>query len=129
MIDYGFDNYTYSEFKKKNDIIKTIDIENATKETKILALGISDDIIVFNNKSTVLDEIKPEIELNKNISAPISKGQELGTVKYTVDGLEYSAKLIAENNVELKTYYVEIGIGVGIFIIIVLLFLIIFNKK
>ena len=117
MIKNAFDNYTLTKLHKKGDIIKNIEVEKATKETKDLNLVISDDITVMNNVKIKANEIEPEILLNEKIVAPIEQGQELGTVKYNVDGLEYSAKLLAENDVELKTYYVEISIGAGIIIV------------
>ena len=119
MINYVFDNYEYTDIHKKGDIIKNIEVEKATKETKDLNLVISDDIKVINNIKIKAEEIEPEINLNENIIAPIAQGQELGTIKYTIDGLEYNAKLLAENEVIKKTYYVEISIGVGVFIIMV----------
>lgn len=116
MIDYMFNNYTHTEIHKQGDRIKNIDVERATDETKNLGVIISDDVKVMNNIETNVSEIEPEIILNDNIVAPISKGQELGTIKYTVDGLEYNAKLLAENDVVLKTYYVEMAIaGVALF--------------
>ena len=80
---------------------------------------ISDDIKAINNIKIKAEDIEPEINLRDEIIAPIFKGQELGTIKYTVDGLEYNAKLLAENDVIKKTYYVEILLGVGVFLIIV----------
>lgn len=121
MIKYAFDNFTFSEFRKKDDVITSIKVEKATKETENLNLLISDDIKVINNVKTNLDEIEPEIVLNDNIVAPISKGTELGMVKYTVDGIEYSAKLVAENDVELKTYYIEIIAGITVVAVIVII--------
>ncbi|MBQ3415073.1 MAG: D-alanyl-D-alanine carboxypeptidase [Clostridia bacterium] len=111
IINYAFDNYIFSNLNKKGDIIKNIEVDKATKETKNLNLVINDDVTIINNKKINVKEIEPEVILNENIVAPINKGQELGTIKYTVDGLEYSAKLLAENDVELKTYYIEILIG------------------
>ena len=119
MMNYVFDNYEYTDIHKKGDIIKNIEVEKATKETKNLNLVINDDIKTINNIKIKAEEIEPEIYLSDEIIAPISKGQELGTIKYTVDGLEYNAKLLAENDVIKKTYYVEILIGVGAFLIIV----------
>ena len=92
-------------------------------------LVISDDITAMANKKIKVDEIEPEIVLNDDIKAPIEQGQELGIIKYNVDGLEYKAKLLAETEVELKTYYVEILIGVGIFIIVLVIALMIRKKK
>ena len=119
MINYVFSNYEYTDIHKKGDVIKNIEVEKATKETKSLNLVISDDIKVINNVKIKAEEIEPEINLNENIIAPIFQGQELGTIKYTIDGLEYNAKLLAENEVIKKTYYVEISIGAGVLIIIV----------
>ena len=119
MMNYVFDNYKYTEIHKKGDVIKKIEVEKATKETKSLNLVISDDIKAINNIKIKAEEIEPEINLRDEIIAPISKGQELGTIKYSVDGLEYNAKLLAENDVIKKTYYVEILLGVGVFLIIV----------
>ena len=119
MMNYAFDNYEFTQIHKKGDVIKNIEVEKATKETKSLNLVISDDIKAINNIKIKAEEIEPEISLNDEIIAPISKGQELGTIKYTVDGLEYNAKLLAENDVIKKTYYVEILLGIGVFIIIV----------
>ena len=119
MMNYAFDNYEFTQIHKKGDVIKNIEVEKATKETKSLNLVISDDIKAINNIKIKAEEIEPEISLNDEIIAPISKGQELGTIKYTVDGLEYKAKLLAENDVIKKTYYVEILLGIGVFIIIV----------
>ena len=129
MINYVFDNYEYTEIHKKGDVIKNIEVPKATKETKDLNLVISDDIKVINNVKIKAEEIEPEINLNENIIAPIFQGQELGTIKYTVDGLEYNAKLLAENDVVKKTYYVEILIGTGAFFIIVGVIIIIKKHK
>ncbi len=121
MIKYAYNNYTLTKLHKKGDIIQNIEVQKATKETKELNLIISDDITVMNNIKIKVNEIEPEILLNEKIVAPIEKGQELGTIKYSVDGLEYSAKLLAENDVELKTYYIEISIGLAIIAIIVII--------
>ena len=128
MIKYTFDNYTYTILHKKDDVIKNIEVEKATKETKNLNLVISDDITTMNNINIDVKQIEPEITLNEEIVAPIYKGQELGTIKYTVDGLEYNAKLLAENDVIKKTYYVEILIGIGALFVIVVVIVIVKKK-
>ena len=129
MIDYAFKNYTLTELHKKGDVITNIEVEKATKATKNLSLVISDDLTVMNNIKTEVMNMTPEIMLDENIVAPISQGQEVGTIKYNVEGTQYTAKLLAENDVELKTYYVEISIGAGIFIIIVIIFVIIRKRR
>ena len=129
MISFAYDNYALTKIHDKGDIIQNIEVKKATKKTKDLNLVISDDITAMANKKIKVDEIEPEIVLNEDIKAPIEQGQELGIIKYNVDGLEYKAKLLAETEVELKTYYIEILIGVGIFIIILGIALIVRNKN
>jgi hypothetical protein len=85
LFDYAYDNFTLTKLKEKNSIIDTIEIENATKETKNLDLVIQDTITVFNNVNTDANEILPEIKLNENLFAPISQGEIVGSIKYTVD--------------------------------------------
>lgn len=128
MINYAFDNYTLTNMHKKDDIIDTIEVDKATEETKKLNLIISDEITVMNNKKITKNDIKPEVKLNDDIVAPINRGQELGTIEYNVDGLKYSAKLLAQNDVE-RSYYLEISIGIGIAILIIILFVIIKKKR
>ena len=128
MINYSFENYTLTELHKKGDIIKTIEVEKATEDTKKLNIIISNEITTMNNKNIKKEEMEPEIELKQDIVAPIKVGEELGTIKYNVDGIEYNAKLLAETDVELRTYYLEISIGVGA-VFVVLLIVIIIKKK
>lgn len=122
MIEFELDNYTLTQLHKKGETIKTIEVEKATKDTKNLDLVISDEITVMNNKKTTTDEIIPDIELNEEIVAPISQGQELGTIKYKVEDIEYSAKLLAANDVK-KTYYIEIMIAIAIVLVILSYFI------
>lgn len=133
MIEYELGNYTLTQIHKKGDIIKSIEVEKGTEDTKYLDLAISDDIIVMNNRETTEDEMFPVIELNDGIIAPISSGQELGTIKYTVEDIEYSAKLLASDNVEKVTYVEMIsqnGIVVPTIIVIaIVIIMIIIVKK
>lgn len=116
------------KYTKSGDVIKNIEVKKATKETKNLNIVISDDITIMNNISTNVEEIEPEIILDENIVAPIYKGQELGTIKYTVEGLEYNAKLLAVNDVE-RSYLVEILIGSGAVFVVFCIVIIIVKKK
>ena len=129
MINYAFNNYTLTEVHKKGDKIQSIEVEKATKDTKNLNLIISEDITVMNNIKTNVDEIEKEVVLNDSIVAPIEKGKELGIVKYNVDEVEYTAKLLAENDVILKTYYLEVSVGIVVFAIIITGCMIIKKKR
>ena len=124
LFNFGYDNFTLTKVKSANNIIDTIEVEKATKETKTLNLLIKDDITVINDKSTDVDEIEPEIKLNSNIIAPITKGEELGTIKYVVDDIEYTSTLIAEHDVEKFDITFELIFTGILIIVLVSLFLI-----
>ena len=100
LFNFGYDNFTLTKLREANNIIDTITVEKATKETEQLNLLIKDEITVINDKETDMSMIHPEITLKENIIAPIAKGEVLGTIKYVVDEIEYSSELIAEHDVE-----------------------------
>lgn len=119
LFDYAYDNYTLTKVKEANSIIKTIEIPNGTKETKNLDLHIKDSITVVNNKSIDATTVLPEITLNENLLAPINKGDTVGKIKYTIDGMEYNSTLIAGSAVEERA-------NISIYLIIAGLVLLIF---
>jgi len=100
LLEYGYNNYTFTTLIPKSSILKTIEVENGTKETKNLDLVIDNDIYALHNKTLDFDSITPEITLQENILAPITKGTVLGHVKYNIDGTEYESNLIANTDVE-----------------------------
>ncbi len=129
MIKYVFNNYSLEKLNKKDDKIKTIEVNGATKETKMLDLILSEDIEVMKNTKTTKEELTPNVVLNEEISAPIKAGDELGHVEYNIDGIKYEAKLLAANDVEKKTYFVEITIGVGVLVLIFVIVKVIKKRK
>lgn len=118
LFDFGYDNFTLTKLKEENNIIDTITVEKATKETATLNLLIKDEITVINDKSTDIDKIEPKVELKENIIAPIAKGEVLGTITYVVDDIEYKSELLAEHDVEKFDITFEL-IVTGVFLLII----------
>lgn len=127
LFDYAYDNFTLTKVKEKNTVVDTIEIENATKETKMLDLLIDESITVINNKSIDVDQIIPEIKLKEELLAPIKSGEEIGTIKYKVDDIEYTANLVASTDVEEQTYY-NVAIFIGI-VLLLIAFLILSTRR
>ena len=104
LFEYAYDNFTLTKIIEKGSVVQTLEVEKGKKETKFLDLVIDETITVVNNKSIDMNSVIPEITLKEIIEAPISAGDTIGTIKYKVDDIEYSAKLLAKTNVERVDY-------------------------
>lgn len=125
LFEYGYSNYSIKNIVNENDLITSIKVSGATKETEDLNLLSSETVeALVNNNST--SEIKPEIILNENISAPVEEGSTLGKVTYNIEGISYTTDIVAEHNVEKSYFYLYIGISFGV-IFVVLIF--VFSRK
>ena len=124
MFNFAFNNYSFMKLQAKSNSITTINIENGTNDTKSLELLINSDVNVLANLDNRNNAIEPKIKLKENLSAPINKGDVVGTVTYSLDGLSYTADLIASHDVEEKNnnlFNIIIKIlFIGIIVLIVL---------
>lgn len=123
LFNYDYNNYEKITLKEKDSKIDEIEIKNATKATKKIDVNIKDSIIVLKNKDILAEDIKPEIVYEEKILAPILKGQVIGTIKYNVDGIEYTSELIAGSDVEqsmISIYLIIIGGILLLFAIIIM---------
>lgn len=102
MFEYGFNNYSYKSLIDENSAVTSVNVFNATSETKSLNLIAQKQLkaLIKNGETT---ELSPNISVNKLI-APIAKGSVVGKVTYTIDGVEYSTDLIAEHDVYAANY-------------------------
>ena len=129
MFEYGFSNYKIQQVATANTAIEEITIENATKDTKNLSLLLKDDIISLAPANLDLNNLNCSVDLNENISAPISEGDILGKVTYNIDGINYSSDLVASHNVEefnVSLLIAQVALAIVVLFVIVKLF---FPKK
>lgn len=113
LYQYGYDNYSIRTLLNANDVVTQIEVSNGTKDTKNLDLLSSSSINVLLENTIAEDELIYEINLKKDIEAPIDQDDNLGSVSYTIDGIEYKADLIASHSVKkskLLNYIFEIAI-------------------
>ena len=129
LFSYGYDNYTIKKLNEKNSIVKQIIINNGTKETKNLDLLSSIDITALVKKEDINSEFPFEIQLDENLSAPISQNQVVGKLVYNIDGVDYSSDLLASHNVEKNTYFYLIIQIVLLLMILFVLYKLIFTEK
>ena len=121
LYEYAFSNYELKNVINENNVVTNITVNGASNNTKSLDLLISETIpaLVETNTDT---ELTPIIDLNDNISAPISQGDVLGKVTYSINGVNYTTNLIASHDVEKSniTSYLVFGLVAIIFIFIIL---------
>lgn len=100
VLDYGFANYTLTGY------------DDETLISQKVFCGIADNVCcTVEGFDTVLPKgdkvmLEREIILDNNITAPVTKGQRVGTVRYTVDGeLLYEGSVTADTDVKKITYF------------------------
>lgn len=129
LYEYGFNNFSLKNIANPGDIITQIEVPNATSDTKSLELAFTDSIYALVNTSDLETNYTPEIQLHSDISAPITQGDVLGSVVYTIDGIQYTSDIVATHNVEasqLLQFVLQIG---GLFIVLLITFRIFFSNR
>lgn len=98
LLDYGFNTFSYKQFGKKDEVVKTISVNKGVTTTV--------DAILSDNAGTLLEKgkdknVEQNLTLVDAISAPITAGQKLGEVSFVLDGKTLSTvDIVAKNNVE-----------------------------
>lgn len=98
LLDYGFSNYSYKSFANKGDILKSVYIDKGINTNVNVVFESSSGTLLKKGEDKNVEEI---INIQDNISAPISIGQKLGEISYVLNGETIGkANLVAENDVK-----------------------------
>ncbi|MCI8411695.1 MAG: D-alanyl-D-alanine carboxypeptidase [Clostridia bacterium] len=86
LLDYGFNTFSFKQFGKKNDVVNNVYVNK----------GVINNVdIIFENDAGALMQkgkeksIEQNLSIEENISAPISSGQKLGEVTFTIERRTY----------------------------------------
>ena len=97
LLDYGFSNYSYKSFGTQGELIKSIDVTKGVSQEINIVYETSPSFLIKKGEES---SITYEINLPESVQAPITQGQQLGTIKYYLNGSELeTVSLIAENSV------------------------------
>ncbi len=114
MLDYGFSHYDTSEQFKKDDKLALVPVSKGNH--KRVKLAVADDVTILTKKGEKLSNLDPKMKLNKDIQAPIFKGQELGKVMIEKDGKVIAqSKLVAAEDITSATWLQLFGRTLGHF--------------
>ena len=126
LYDFAFKNYLFRTVKSKDSIVKTVEVQGGTNSTKNLNVVIDSTISALISSDDIYTSFIPTISINE-LSAPISKGDVIGSISYDINEVTYTANLIAESNVDKS--YVFIVVDIGIVIAILILIKIVISPK
>ena len=98
LLDYGFSNFEYVEYSKKDDVIKKVNVDKGITGSVDAILETDSGCLIQKGKSKAINR---NIVLSDTVSAPITKGQKLGEISYTIDGEEISKiNIVAKEDVK-----------------------------
>lgn len=127
LFEYGFNNYKNKVISPKNTVAKTISVKNGSMDTRSLELVLEDDVKAIVPNDFNFEEYTPNIILNDNIVAPVTKGDVLGTISYGINGQSFTGNLIASHDV--KQYDYTIINLIVIFAMLLIVYKLFFGKK
>ena len=103
LLDYGFNNFEYKSLINKNDLIKEISVDKGIENT-VNAIAENDSGILI--KKSQNKDVVQTVQLPDNINAPVSAGQILGNITYSLNGTEISkVNIVAEKSVDKNTAF------------------------
>ena len=103
LLDYGFNNFEYKKLTNKNDLIKEVSVDKGI-ESSVNAV-LEDDSGVLIKKGQNKDIVQ-SVQLTDRINAPVSTGQVLGSVTYSLNGNEIGkVNIVAEKSVGKNTAF------------------------
>lgn len=98
LLDYGFNTYSFKQFAKKQEVAQTVTVDKGVKRAIEIVFEEDAGVLLEKGKDK---QVEQTITLDDNIKAPITAGQKVGEVTYSLDGkLLTTVNLVAKENVE-----------------------------
>ena len=103
LLDYGFANYSYTQFAKRGDVLKEVEVAKGTSPTVQGVFAEDSGVLIEKGQES---SIVQNAYIEENLSAPIEAGQKIGEVKYTLnDVIVATIDIIASNDVAKINIY------------------------
>ncbi|MEH7096899.1 D-alanyl-D-alanine carboxypeptidase family protein [Neobacillus vireti] len=99
LLDYAFAQYQTHPMFKRSQTIGLVKVSKG-KEKKVEAVT-SEPISILTKKGEKTQDVKQKVILQKNLKAPITKGDQVGTIKLTKNGkVILESPLVASKSVK-----------------------------
>ena len=98
LLDYGFNQYSYSQLAKKGNILAQLPVSKGVNSS-VNAVFVEDaGSLLKKGNSRNIEQV---VSLPESINAPIRKGEELGKVDYILEGQTIcSVPIVADEDVK-----------------------------
>lgn len=103
LLDYGFNNFEYKKLANENDLIKEISVDKGIENSVNAILENDNGVLIQKGQNK---DIVQSVQLKDSINAPVSAGQVLGNVTYSLNGNEIrKVNIVAEKSVGKNTAF------------------------
>jgi serine-type D-Ala-D-Ala carboxypeptidase (penicillin-binding protein 5/6) len=114
MLDYAFSQYETHPLHKREEAIGKVKVSKGA-EKEITAVT-SEPISILTKKGEKIDNLEKVITMDKNLKAPIDKGQEIGKITYKQDGKTLvTSPLVAQKEVKQAKWWTLFKRSAGMF--------------
>lgn len=98
LLDYGFANYSCVSFAKAGEVVSSVEINKGVVKTVNAVFSSSASVVI---KKGLESSVVQNISIDKNLEAPISKGQKIGTATYTLnDKVVATVDILANDDIK-----------------------------
>lgn len=103
LLDYGFNNFQYKKLASKGDTLKSITVNKGIETTVNGILENDSGVLIQKGQAKNIQQV---MELPEILQAPITQGQAIGIITYTLDGKEIGkVNIVAEKTIEKNSAF------------------------
>ncbi|MEH7107413.1 MULTISPECIES: D-alanyl-D-alanine carboxypeptidase family protein [Bacillaceae] len=114
MLDYAFSQYQTHSIYKRNQAIGEAKISKGQEKT--VKAVTSEPLSLLTKKGEKTENVKRKVIMQKNLNAPIHKGDKVGTIKLIQDGkVILESPLVAKSNVNEASWWTLYKRAFGMF--------------
>jgi len=101
ILDYGFNNYQFKQFGKNGETVGNVPVEKGVEKSVNAILNGNCGVLIKNGME---NNIVQNMQIEQKLSAPVSKGQKIGSVTYSIDGnVIETIDIVSDSEVKKET--------------------------
>ena len=103
LLDYGFNNFEYKKLANKGDLIREISVDKGIENSVNAILETDSGVLIQKGQNK---DIVQSMQLSDTVNSPVSTGQVLGSITYSLNGNEIGkVNIVAEKSIGKNTAF------------------------